>query len=216
MEPAWATTMQLACTAALQCLPGCLQGETHTLLREDDCIGIMPRSGATAADIPQLRPVGDRVLIKVARDWLDSSVAAEVPTAAACGACILIKARQNCFSIHKCIQPSSTAEVVAALKLCESMQSGPPQLFDSPMKHVDGAVQVQEQASVTAGGLMLPENAREKPISGTVVRVGPGKKDKDGTRKTPKVCFHRALLCHWYGSCSVVHQALRAHCRGEM
>lgn len=59
--------------------------------------------------------------------------------------------------------------------------------FDFPMKHVVDAVQVQEQASVTAGGLMLPENAREKPISGTVIRTGPGKKDKDGTRKTPKV-----------------------------
>ena len=67
------------------------------------------------------------------------------------------------------------------------MQSVPLLLLDSLMKYVDGAVQVQEQASVTAGGLMLPENAREKPISGTVVRVGPGKKDKDGTRKTPKV-----------------------------
>ena len=41
---------------------------------------------------------------------------------------------------------------------------------------------------------MLPENAREKPISGTVIRVGPGKKDKDGTRKTPKVSQYRALL----------------------
>ena len=65
------------------------------MLREDDCIGIMPRSGATAADIPQLRPVGDRVLIKVAERWLDSSVAAEFPIAAVCGACMLIKAWQS-------------------------------------------------------------------------------------------------------------------------
>lgn len=41
-----------------------IQGETHTLLREDDCIGIMPRSNATADDIPELKPVGDRVLIQ--------------------------------------------------------------------------------------------------------------------------------------------------------
>ncbi len=42
-----------------------LQGAEHILIREDDVIGVMPRSAATAADIPELRPVGDRVLIKV-------------------------------------------------------------------------------------------------------------------------------------------------------
>ncbi len=42
---------------------------------------------------------------------------------------------------------------------------------------------------MTAGGLMLPESARERPMSGSVVRVGPGKRDKDGSRKTPKVCL---------------------------
>lgn len=42
-----------------------IQGHRHTMLREDDCIGIMPRSGATASDIPEMRPVGDRVLLKV-------------------------------------------------------------------------------------------------------------------------------------------------------
>lgn len=41
-----------------------IQGQRHTMLREDDCIGIMPKSNATASDIPELRPVGDRVLIK--------------------------------------------------------------------------------------------------------------------------------------------------------
>ena len=41
-----------------------IQGVEHMLIREDDCIGIMPRSGATAADIPELRPLGDRVLVK--------------------------------------------------------------------------------------------------------------------------------------------------------
>lgn len=41
-----------------------IQGQRHTMLREDDCIGIMPKSNATASDIPELKPVGDRVLIK--------------------------------------------------------------------------------------------------------------------------------------------------------
>ena len=48
-------------------------------------------------------------------------------------------------------------------------------------------LQVQEQTSVTAGGLMLPDTARERPMSGQIVRVGPGKRDKDGSRQAPKV-----------------------------
>lgn len=42
-----------------------MNGAMYALIREDDCIGVMPRSGAHADDIPELRPLGDRVLIKV-------------------------------------------------------------------------------------------------------------------------------------------------------
>lgn len=41
------------------------QDAEHALLKEDDVIGILPRSGATAADLPEIRPLGDRVLLKV-------------------------------------------------------------------------------------------------------------------------------------------------------
>ena len=34
----------------------------------------------------------------------------------------------------------------------------------------------------TASGIYLPEGAKEKPITGTVVAVGPGKLADDGTR----------------------------------
>lgn len=42
-----------------------IQGEDHVMLREDDVIGIMPSSNATAAEIPHLVPIGDRVLLRV-------------------------------------------------------------------------------------------------------------------------------------------------------
>ena len=42
-----------------------VQGEMHVLIREDDVIGTMPCSGASAADVPELKPAADRVLIKV-------------------------------------------------------------------------------------------------------------------------------------------------------
>ena len=87
-----------------------IQGEEHILIREDDVIGIMPRSSATADDIPELRPVGDRILVRV-----------------------------------------------------------------------------KAQGAVTMGGVILPDSAKERPMTGTVVRCGPGKMEDDGTRKAPKV-----------------------------
>ncbi len=37
------------------------------------------------------------------------------------------------------------------------------------------------------GGVILPDSAKERPLSGEVVRAGPGKRQEDGTRKAPKV-----------------------------
>lgn len=82
--------------------------QDYILIREEDVIGIMPRSNAQADDIPQIKPLSDRVLI-----------------------------------------------------------------------------QVEEVADVTLGGVVLPETAKERPLSGIVKTVGPGKYDPDaeGQRK---------------------------------
>lgn len=37
-----------------------------------------------------------------------------------------------------------------------------------------------EQEEVTAGGIVLPETAKEKPQQGKVLAVGPGDRDEDG------------------------------------
>lgn len=99
-------------------------GTDYILIREDDLIGIMPRTTATAEDIPELRPIGDRVLL-----------------------------------------------------------------------------QVEEAAEVTAGGVLLPDSAKEKPIAGSVVRTGPGKVDKEtGELKAPRVKEgDRVLYFKWAG-----------------
>jgi chaperonin GroES len=39
-----------------------------------------------------------------------------------------------------------------------------------------------EQDEVTAGGIVLPETAKEKPQQGKVVAAGPGGRDEDGKR----------------------------------
>jgi chaperonin GroES len=37
-----------------------------------------------------------------------------------------------------------------------------------------------ESEEVTAGGIVLPETAKEKPQKGKVLSVGPGERDEDG------------------------------------
>ena len=39
-----------------------------------------------------------------------------------------------------------------------------------------------EQEEITAGGIVLPETAKEKPQRGMVVAAGPGARDDDGDR----------------------------------
>ncbi len=39
-----------------------------------------------------------------------------------------------------------------------------------------------EQDEVTAGGIVLPDTAKEKPQQGMILAVGPGGRDEDGER----------------------------------
>ena len=41
-------------------------------------------------------------------------------------------------------------------------------------------VQPIEEEEITAGGIVLPETAKEKPQKGTVLAVGPGERNDDG------------------------------------
>ncbi|CAK9865315.1 unnamed protein product [Sphagnum jensenii] len=48
-------------------------------------------------------------------------------------------------------------------------------------------VQVSETESQTAGGVLLTESAKEKPVIGTVIATGPGTYGEDGERKPVEV-----------------------------
>jgi chaperonin GroES len=48
-------------------------------------------------------------------------------------------------------------------------------------------VRRQESEEKTAGGLYLPDSAKNKPQMGTVLAVGPGRLLKDGTRRGVQV-----------------------------
>jgi len=43
-------------------------------------------------------------------------------------------------------------------------------------------VEPVEENEVTAGGIVLPETAKEKPQKGVVLAAGPGDRDDDGKR----------------------------------
>jgi chaperonin GroES len=43
-------------------------------------------------------------------------------------------------------------------------------------------VEPVEQEEITAGGIVLPETAKEKPQKGTVLSIGPGDRDDNGKR----------------------------------
>ena len=42
-----------------------------------------------------------------------------------------------------------------------------------------------EAEEKTAGGIIIPDTAKEKPQEGTVVAVGPGRWDEDGEKRIP-------------------------------
>jgi chaperonin GroES len=61
-------------------------------------------------------------------------------------------------------------------------------------------VRREESDEKSKGGIILPENAKKKPQSGTVIAVGPGKMNKDGTRTALQVkAGDRILFTAWAG-----------------
>jgi chaperonin GroES len=59
---------------------------------------------------------------------------------------------------------------------------------------------VEEEAK-TKGGIIIPDNAKEKPQEGEVLSVGPGARDEDGKRIPIDVApGDRILFGKWSGS----------------
>ena len=106
-----------------------VRGDTHILIKEDDCIGTLPRSGATAADIVDLKPLGDRVLLKVSSE---AATAKKQPFAFKTW---IVLALQRC-SAHACMAnsrlllncprcPSLAVSTQNTESICKSSQISP-------------------------------------------------------------------------------------------
>ena len=58
-----------------------------------------------------------------------------------------------------------------------------------------------EQEAKTAGGIIIPDTAQEKPQEGEVIAVGPGARDERGEIQRPDVrAGDRVLFGKWSGS----------------
>ncbi len=73
------------------------------------------------------------------------------------------------------------------------------------LKPLGGRVVVEpvEQEEVTAGGIVLPETAKEKPQKGKVLSVGPGDRDDKGNRIAMDVSVGDVVLFAKYGGTEI-------------
>ncbi len=64
-------------------------------------------------------------------------------------------------------------------------------------------VKAMEAEDTTKGGIILPDTAQEKPVEGTIVAAGPGKKTDDGTIIKPEVNVGDKVLYGKYSGTEV-------------
>ncbi len=64
-------------------------------------------------------------------------------------------------------------------------------------------VEPLEENEVTAGGIVLPETAKEKPQKGVVLSVGPGDRDDEGKRIPMDVAVGDTVLFAKYGGTEI-------------
>lgn len=60
-----------------------------------------------------------------------------------------------------------------------------------------------QEEEMTAGGIIIPDSAKEKPAEGEVVAVGPGKVADSGERVAPQVKEGDMVLFSKYGGTDV-------------
>jgi chaperonin GroES len=73
------------------------------------------------------------------------------------------------------------------------------------LKPLGGRVIVEpiEQEDMTAGGIILPETAKEKPQEGKILAAGPGDRDDDGKRIAMEVKVGDKVLYAKYSGTEV-------------
>ncbi len=65
-----------------------------------------------------------------------------------------------------------------------------------------------EEEKVSAGGIVIPDSATEKPLKGEVIAVGEGKALDNGTVRAPKVKQGDKVLFGKYAGTEVKHDGV--------
>ena len=60
-----------------------------------------------------------------------------------------------------------------------------------------------ESETRTAGGIIIPDTAKEKPLEGIVIAVGEGKRLEDGSRVAPEVSVGERVLFGKYAGTEI-------------
>ncbi|OUT54929.1 10 kDa chaperonin [Stieleria bergensis] len=78
-------------------------------------------------------------------------------------------------------------------------------MADLKLRPLDDRVVVQplEAEETTAGGIVLPDSAKEKPQRGTVVAVGPGRLLESGNRGEVSVALGDLVIYGRYGGSDI-------------
>ncbi|MGL5082667.1 MAG: co-chaperone GroES [Microcoleaceae cyanobacterium] len=64
-------------------------------------------------------------------------------------------------------------------------------------------IKVSESEEKTAGGILLPDTAKEKPQVGEIVAAGPGKRNDDGSRSELEVKVGDKVLYSKYAGTDI-------------
>ncbi|MBW4694103.1 MAG: co-chaperone GroES [Lyngbya sp. HA4199-MV5] len=64
-------------------------------------------------------------------------------------------------------------------------------------------VKVSASEEKTAGGILLPDAAKEKPQVGEIAAIGPGKRSDDGSRQEPEVKIGDKVLYSKYAGTDI-------------
>ncbi len=64
-------------------------------------------------------------------------------------------------------------------------------------------IKISESEEKTAGGILLPDAAKEKPNQGTIVAVGPGKRNDDGSHQAMDVNVGDTVLYSKYAGTDI-------------
>lgn len=62
-----------------------------------------------------------------------------------------------------------------------------------------------EEETTSAGGIVLPDNVKEKPMMGTIIAIGPGKALENGSRRDLELNLGDKVLYGKYAGTEVKH-----------